>query len=460
MRAMASIDKQTLELKREQERQLRLDYAAECRASGNEEQAKKWEAYAEQALLENATEEEIAAAEKLFKSNPDAERAFLEQRLLGINPDAFRALLEKRQAQSDGRLAHWNMRQKLEKEFGVTTKEQLDAWWESLGRSPQADDSWRAECKSKGQLNQDAPKHLVKYLVPEGALTLIPAPSYNCKTWFSLQCCDAVSKGEGIWGFDGPGEPVPVIYHVPEMNESLVRHYMEKIGVEDSDSFLVRAMEQGLWALDSPEMLASAKGRLVALDTAGYFNPGDDTNSYNQSLKFATLVYRLLNSGARGVMGLYHPPKRSKEDDRWTLENSVLGSAGYGGILRSCVRLCNLNPDLNDPDVHVYAEGLKNPGLKPFQLEGLPLRMKVPPSQSPYLKDLLASVKAGSPVRARARELFEEGLGVNGTAARLKEEGFKKGSSAGAMSALWNEWKREKQEEKEEGLPFGRARDF
>ncbi|MGA8761503.1 MAG: hypothetical protein WB562_01320, partial [Candidatus Sulfotelmatobacter sp.] len=41
----------------------------------------------------------------------------------------------------------------------------------------------------------------------------------------------------------------------------------------------------------------------------------------------------------------------------------------------------------------VYVQGMKNPGLKPFQLEGPPpLKMKVPPGESPYLKDLDTSV--------------------------------------------------------------------
>jgi len=224
-----------------------------------------------------------------------------------------------------------------------------------------------------------------------------------------LACGKAISTGKPLWGvFDGPREPIPVLYHVPEMHEALVRQYMEKLEIEDSEMFLVRTMEHGIWPLEHPRMVESSKGRAVFLDTMGYFNPANEESSYKQSLEFARLAYRLLNGGCEGLIGLYHPPKYSTVETVWTLENSILGSAGYGGILRSCLRLKNLSSDLNDSNVHVYVEGLKNPGLKPFQLEGIPLKMKVPPGKSPFLKDL--SKCRIDPRYAKACELFEKGL--------------------------------------------------
>lgn len=269
-------------------------------------------------------------------------------------------------------------------------------------------DSWREGCKSKGQLTTELPRFLLGGLIPEKALTFITAPSYNCKTWFALQCAHAISVGCSLWGFDGPSEPVPVLYNVPEMNEALVRQYMEVLGIEDSDMFLVRTMEAGIWPLDSPIMERASEGRVVFNDTMGYFNPADDTNEYRQSLLFGTLVYKLLNKGARAVVGLSHITKTAaKNESAWTLEDSVHGSVGYGGILRSCLRMVNLNPDLNDPMAWLYVQGMKNPGLKPFQLEGpMPLKMKVPPGESPYLADLLK--KGTGDTRTRANALYVE----------------------------------------------------
>ena len=255
-------------------------------------------------------------------------------------------------------------------------------------------DSWREGFYSFGQLPKTPPRFVLGGLIPEKAFTAICAASYNCKTCLALMMALAISTGRSLWCFDGPCEPVPVAYYVPEMNAALIRNYLQILGCEDSEMFLVRPMESGLWSLDDPRMLRSSEGRMVFLDTAGYFNPADDSSSYQQSLKFANLLYNLLQNGAVAVAGLFHPPKSaSQENQPWTLENSILGSAGYGGMLRSCLRMKNLNPDLNDENTWVYVQGMKNPGLKPFQLEGPPpLKMKVPPGESLYLKDLDVSV--------------------------------------------------------------------
>ena len=126
------------------------------------------------------------------------------------------------------------------------------------------------------------------------------------------------------------------------MNEAAIRERMQKIRFEDSENFLARPMESGLWSLSDPRMIASSKGRVVFRDTAGYFNQADDPNNYAQALKFGQDIFALLNTGCLGVIALSHPPKansKQPQEQNWTLENSVLGSAAYGGILRSCLRI-------------------------------------------------------------------------------------------------------------------------
>lgn len=311
---------------------------------------------------------------------------------------------------------------------------------------------WREDCFSYGQLPTELPRFLIGGLIPEKALTAIPAPSYNCKTWFSLACAKAISTGRPLWCFEGPQAPIPVIYHVPEMNAAFVRQYMGALEFEDSDMFLARPMEKALWALNDPRMLKSSEGRVVFLDTAGYFNEAEDTSNYQQSLQFARRVYDLLNiGGAISVVALFHPPKYSKlENQPWSLENSILGSAGYGGILRSCIRLQNLNPDLNDPNVRVYVQGLKNPGLKPFQLEGpLPLKMKVPPGESPYLATLLKEQKGEiDPRYSKACEMFRDGQPQRNVTKKLK-------CSNDTESAWRKRWKAESETADEEARPTG-----
>ncbi len=273
---------------------------------------------------------------------------------------------------------------------------------------------WRRDFKSFGQLSTDLPQFLVNGLIPANALTFITAPSYNGKTWFALQLANAISLGLPLFCFDVP-QAIPCNYHVPEMNEAAIRERMQKIRLEDSENFLVRPMESGLWSLSDPRMIASSKGRVVFLDTAGYFNQADDPNNYAQALKFGQDIFALLNTGCLGVIALSHPPKansKQPQEQNWTLENSVLGSAAYGGILRSCLRMKNLNQDLNDSNLWVYVQGIKNPGLKPFQLEGAPFRMRVAPEDSPFLRDILDGIDnhAPDPRRKQAFLMFAQQL--------------------------------------------------
>jgi hypothetical protein len=313
--------------------------------------------------------------------------------------------------------------------------------------------TWREQCKSVGQLSSKVHPFVIQGLVPRAALTFISAPSYNAKTWFALQMCQAASEGKDWFGFGGPrdedGRPqsVPVIYHVPEMAEYLVRERAEMLSIKDDDNFLFRAMECGLWPLDDSRMIASAAGRLVVLDTVGYFNPADDASSYQQAIKFANLVHNLLQNGAISVIGLCHPPKyastrdKSGNEPEWTLENSVIGSAGYGGLLRSCLRVKNLTSDLNDANIWLYVQGMKNPGLKPFQLEGAPLKMKVAPGDSPYLKDLVR--KDEDPRQTLIREYARADRGVRETHRALVAKFGKKKTSLGTVQKAY------KQEQKE-----------
>ena len=288
-----------------------------------------------------------------------------------------------------------------------------------------ADESsdWRKEFKSKNQLCRDAPRYVIQNLVPEKALTMITAPSFHGKSWIALHLARAISEGKKIWGFDGPRRPIPFRYHVPEMNESMVRQRMEMLHFSDSDMFLVRAMESGaVWALDDERMLASSRGAVVCLDTTGYFNDADDTSSYQQAIKFGEAVFNLLTAGgALAVIGLYHPPKYSLKETTMTLENMLLGSAGYGGLLRSCLGVRNLNSDPNEEDLWLYVQGLKNPRLKPFQLGGLPLTLRSKPGESPYLS-AIAGTKRFNQKKDRdqqVRELLAQGQSVRSIAEKL-----------------------------------------
>src|SRR6202035_3887804 len=170
--------------------------------------------------------------------------------------------------------------------------------------------------------------------------------------------------------------------------------------------FTVRPLDCDLLLLDSAEMIERCKGRYVFLDTLGYFMGLDDNSSYTAAIEFAKKINHLIKEGCLGVCGLYHPPKYSKlkkeTGNILTLENQILGSAGFGGLLRSCIALRNLNKDSNE-GLWVYVQGLKNPGLgKPFQIKGLPMEYL---GESPYLSELLKTDNK----REQAMAMLKEG---------------------------------------------------
>jgi len=323
-----------------------------------------------------------------------------------------------------------------ESELESTIFKSLSKWAKTSDEDP---DAWRDECLSFDQLTSELPRHLLEGLVPEKVLTAISAHSFNGKTWSALQIAHAISEARPLWGFKGPEKEVPVIYHVPEMNEAMVKDYMRQLKIRDSENFLVRPMEKGLWPLNSPKMLKSSEGRLVVLDTQGFFNQSDDGNDYQQALKFAEAVFNLLNTGALGVIALFHLAKNISTE--WTLQNSIIGSTGYGGILRSCLRMQNLNSDLNDKSMWLYVQGMKNPGLKPFQLQGPPpLELKIRPGDSPYLKDIVPGQKKSAKREKfdKASALFEQGLSQRKVSDQLE-------LSLGKVNTLHQQWKAEKE---------------
>ncbi len=302
--------------------------------------------------------------------------------------------------------------------------------------------AWAKETFIYSELTEEPPQELIEHLLPEKALTIISAPSYTGKTHIAIEMGLALATGESFLGdFKGPVEPVPVIYHVPELHSALFRQFMDRLNAAErlqgiEDRFRVRPLEFDLWQLDSPKMIDSSRGRYVFLDTFGYFNDADDTSNYKQAVEFCNKINNLIREGCRGVCGLYHPPKYSKDKKQtgntMTLENLILGSAGYGGVLRSCLGMRNLHEDSNK-GLWVYVQGVKNPGLGgPFQIKGVsPMELIKKPGESPYLSELLA----GDSQYSEASVLFNK-------QASQREVSKQLGISLGKVNKLHSRWEK------------------
>lgn len=252
---------------------------------------------------------------------------------------------------------------------------------------------------------------VLEHLLAKEALTMMPAPSYTGKTHAALSMGLSLVTGEAWLGKFRVPEKVPVRYFVPELSAGRFKKFMQRIAPSEvwkqyEDRFKVRPLDCDLLLLDSEEMIEKCRGCYVFLDTLGYFMGLDDNSSYAAAIEFAKKINHLIKEGCLGVCGLYHPPKYSKlkkeTGNILTLENQILGSAGFGGLLRSCIALRNLNKDSNE-GLWCYVQGLKNPGLgKPFQIKGFPMEYL---GESPYLSELL---KTGSK-KELAKQMIEEG---------------------------------------------------
>lgn len=282
---------------------------------------------------------------------------------------------------------------------------------------------WREHAHNFFELTTELPVHIVEHLVPEKSVTIYSGPSFHGKTFFAQDTAFSIITGQPLLGHFQISEPTPVFYHCPEMSEALFRQRLASFhfgNLSDKEMFLCRTMEDGAaWPLDSPEMRLSSQGRVLILDTLMYFNEAEDVSSYTEVRRFAENCYKLIAHGCRAIIALHHPPKQATAQDEMTLQNYVLGSAGYGGILGSCLGFrC-----LNDETLHIYLQQLKARGvsLKPFQIEGFKdghLRMRVPPGESPYLKDLLNNEVDER--YARACRMFEEGFSQTKVATALR----------------------------------------
>src|SRR5579863_8705531 len=157
---------------------------------------------------------------------------------------------------------------------------------------------WREHCSNFFELSTNPPKHLVEALVPEKCLTIYTGPSFHGKTYLALATAVSVVTGSSLLGhFDVP-EPLPVLYHIPEMSESLFRQRLSEFrfgNLPDKEMFLCRPMEKGAaWTLTSPEMKRSSQGRLVFLDTMMYFNDATDASAYSEVRQLAEGCFELL----------------------------------------------------------------------------------------------------------------------------------------------------------------------
>jgi hypothetical protein len=171
-------------------------------------------------------------------------------------------------------------------------------------------------------------------LIAEG-VTFLGSLSGVGKTWVALSMAKALRTGKPLFGHYRVPETVPVAYLVPEMGSRSIRRRIERLGIPDSDQFLLRTLKEGVMQLSSPDLKAMIQELkpVLFLDTAIRFMGGaDENNASENSAGLAEAIFKLLRLGARAVVCLHHSPKNFAKERYMTLETALRGTGDFGAI--------------------------------------------------------------------------------------------------------------------------------
>ena len=192
---------------------------------------------------------------------------------------------------------------------------------------------WRPTFKSYDQMEQGELEFLVSDFLPHGVTFIGGLPGAG-KTWFALSLAKALVTGQPFLGHYAVPAPVPVLYLIPEVGERAFRSRLETIRLTKAgDRFLCRTMKDGFHSLNQSELLAAVKALepVVVLDSAIRFSTADDENSATDNRQLSNSIFGLLFAGAKGVLGLHHATKASK-NEKLDLENALRGTGDLGAI--------------------------------------------------------------------------------------------------------------------------------
>jgi|SRR5579883_870463 len=228
---------------------------------------------------------------------------------------------------------------------------------------------WRQAFKSLSEMEQGDLRFLIDRILPEG-VTFIGALSGAGKTWFALSMARALTTGEPFLGNYKVGEPVNVIYLVPEAGERSFRKRMERMRIDKR--FLCRTMRDGVIDLANPLLLSAIRELkpAVFLDTAIRFSDADSENSSSENAKgLANSIFALLRAGSPAVIGLHHRPKNVAES--MTLENVLRGTGDLGAMCDAVYGLETKDAESTRLLVKCVKPRDFEP-VKPFEIQGRP----------------------------------------------------------------------------------------
>ena len=233
----------------------------------------------------------------------------------------------------------------------------------------------RDKFRSKNELNQKPLEFAVENFIPEEGITLFGAISGHTKTLNMISLAKAISTGALAYGFLKT-KRYPILYMLAESGDSALNKRLEAFRVADSEDFLVRTMSQGMTlALNDPDLVEIAKGRVVFLDTLVRWLKGRNENDAAAMAELLQLALDLLTAGAVAVVIAQHARKETKKAPfEMTPDCVIRGSGDILAIAAAAHGIYQLDHRARDQTLaHIECVKARDfEPLRPFQLQGKP----------------------------------------------------------------------------------------
>jgi hypothetical protein len=233
---------------------------------------------------------------------------------------------------------------------------------------------WRDAFSDKDELDKSPLECVVERFVQEGGITGIGSISGHGKTYVMLSMAKAVSTGSLLWGFLKT-KKYPIIYLIPESGDRALNKRMDELRIARSEDFLVRTQDRTTLALDNPDLMAAARGRVIFLDTLVRWLGGRNENASQEMATLFELASRLLRAGAIAIVLAHHSIKPGPKTP-WVMsqECAFRGSGDIVANLSVAHGLYQLdNQSRNKTLIHIECVKPRDiEPLQPFQLEGKP----------------------------------------------------------------------------------------
>jgi hypothetical protein len=259
----------------------------------------------------------------------------------------------------------------------------------------------------------EPPEFVIKQFLQSDGITFIGGLSGHGKSFLLLSVVRSLLTGEKLFGqFEVIQKAERVIYLTPEITLGSFKRRADMFHLAPfikTGQLIVRTLSAyPMLLLTDPELLLSARGADIFLDTAVRFMEGDESSSRDNDTGLAAGMFRLLQSGARTLIAAHHAPKGFERENYMSLENILRGTGDIGAMLSTAWGVRLLDPIRT----LIHIQNIKARDFEPippFQIAGRPFieqgkgfQMAMAPGECGPLKEYVMARTGRKPSAEKA----------------------------------------------------------